>query len=89
MISLIEIYSATHALCTMHNARLSEIERGECVLDSISEIVDLAGALQIAPSELMRLPLPAPVNGHTGSIMRVWRNDCRRSAPDPGSLSRF
>jgi hypothetical protein len=30
-------------------SRLSEIERGECVLDRISEIVALASALQIAP----------------------------------------
>jgi hypothetical protein len=49
--ALIEIYSANTR--TVHNARLSEIERGECVLDRISEIVDLASALQIAPSELM------------------------------------
>jgi hypothetical protein len=49
--SLIEIYSANTR--TVHNARLSEIERGGCVLDRISEVVVLAGALQIAPSELM------------------------------------
>jgi hypothetical protein len=37
---------------TVHNARLSEIERGDASWIG-SEIVDLASALQIAPSELM------------------------------------
>jgi hypothetical protein len=48
--SLIEIYSANTR--TVHNARLSEIERGDASWIG-SEIVDLASALQIAPSELM------------------------------------
>jgi hypothetical protein len=40
-------------------------------LDSISEIVALADALQIAPSELMRLPVPAPANGETDSAINA------------------
>ncbi|MGH8967181.1 MAG: XRE family transcriptional regulator, partial [Actinomycetes bacterium] len=36
-------------------------------LDRISQIVALANALQIAPGDLMRLPVPAPANGHTDS----------------------
>jgi transcriptional regulator with XRE-family HTH domain len=66
-------------LAGMLKSHLSEIERGGCVLDRISEVVALAGALQIAPSELMRLSMPAPANGHADSTMRVWRNGCRRS----------
>lgn len=38
---------------------LSRIENGKQALDSLSQIVGLAEALQIAPSELMRLPVPA------------------------------
>jgi hypothetical protein len=40
-------------------------------LDSLSEIVALADALQIAPSELMRLPVPAPANGETDSAINA------------------
>jgi tetratricopeptide (TPR) repeat protein len=54
-------------LAGMGKSRLSQIERGEVALDSLSEIVALANALQIAPSELIRLPLPAPANGPTDS----------------------
>jgi transcriptional regulator with XRE-family HTH domain len=42
---------------------LSRIENGLRALDRRSEIVALADALQIAPSELTRLPVPAPGNG--------------------------
>jgi transcriptional regulator with XRE-family HTH domain len=61
-------------LAGMSKSRLSEIERGECVLDGISEIVALANALQIAPSELMRLPVPAPANGETDSGVEAVRS---------------
>jgi transcriptional regulator with XRE-family HTH domain len=54
-------------LAGMGKSKLSQIERGEIPLDSISDIVALANALGIAPSELLRLPLPAPANGHTDS----------------------
>jgi transcriptional regulator with XRE-family HTH domain len=60
-------------LAAMSKSRLSEIERGESALDSISEIVALANALQIAPSELMRLPMPASANGHTDSTTEAVR----------------
>jgi transcriptional regulator with XRE-family HTH domain len=58
-------------LSGMSKSRLSEIERGEATLDSISEIVTLADVLQISPSELMRLPVPAPANGHTDSAINA------------------
>ncbi|HEY3896429.1 MAG TPA: helix-turn-helix transcriptional regulator [Pseudonocardiaceae bacterium] len=54
-------------LAGMSKSHLNRIERGERALDSISEIVALANALQIASSELLRLPVPAPANGHTDS----------------------
>jgi hypothetical protein len=51
----------------MSKSKLDRMERGEIALDKISEIVALANALQIAPSDLTRLPVPAPANGHTDS----------------------
>jgi hypothetical protein len=54
--------------------KLPLIERGEIALDSISEIVALANALQIAPSELLRLPVPAPANGETDSAVEAVRS---------------
>jgi transcriptional regulator with XRE-family HTH domain len=54
-------------LAGISKSHLDRIERGERALDNISKIVALANALQIAPSELMRLPVPAPANGHTDS----------------------
>ncbi|MGH3773208.1 MAG: helix-turn-helix domain-containing protein [Pseudonocardiaceae bacterium] len=60
-------------LAGISKSRLSEIERGESALESISEIVALADVLQIAPSELMRLPVPAPANGHTDSTTEAVR----------------
>jgi transcriptional regulator with XRE-family HTH domain len=52
---------------------LSRIETGKQALDAISQIVGLANALQIPPSELMRLPVPAPANGHTDSTIESVR----------------
>ena len=52
-------------LAGISKSHLSRIERGEHALDSRSEIVALANALQIAPSELTALPVPAPGNGGT------------------------
>ncbi|HET9254996.1 MAG TPA: helix-turn-helix transcriptional regulator [Pseudonocardiaceae bacterium] len=60
-------------LAGMGKSKLSQIERGETALDSISDIVALANALQIAPSELITLPVPAPANGHTDSTIEAIR----------------
>jgi transcriptional regulator with XRE-family HTH domain len=60
-------------LAGMSKSQLDRIERGEIPLDKLSEIVALAGALQIAPSDLMRLPVPAPANGHTDSTTEAVR----------------
>jgi len=57
----------------MSKSQLDRIERGEVALDRLSEIVALADALQIAPSDLMRLPVPAPANGHTDSATEAVR----------------
>lgn len=52
---------------------LSRIERGERALDSRSLVVALAIALEIAPSDLTSLPVPAPGNGHTDSAIEAVR----------------
>jgi transcriptional regulator with XRE-family HTH domain len=61
-------------LAGISKSRLSEIERGESALDSILEIVALTNALRIAPSELTRLPVPAPANGETDSAVEAVRS---------------
>jgi transcriptional regulator with XRE-family HTH domain len=48
-------------LVGMSKSRLSQIERGERALDSLSEIVSLADVLEVAPSELIRLLARIPV----------------------------
>lgn len=60
-------------LAGISKSHLSRIERGETALDSITLIVALANVLKIAPSELMRLPVPAPANGHTDSATEAVR----------------
>ncbi|MGB6165477.1 MAG: helix-turn-helix transcriptional regulator [Pseudonocardiaceae bacterium] len=60
-------------LAGISKSKLSCIERGEIALDSRSEIVALANALRIAPSELTELPVPAPSNGHADSAVDVVR----------------
>ncbi|MGH3625795.1 MAG: helix-turn-helix domain-containing protein, partial [Sciscionella sp.] len=50
-------------LAGISEGHLSRIERGKRALDRHSLIVALAHALEIAPSELTRLPIPAPGNG--------------------------
>ena len=52
---------------------LSRIENGKHPLDSLSQLVGLANALGIPPSELTRLPVPAPANGHTDSTIEAVR----------------
>ncbi|MGH3685699.1 MAG: helix-turn-helix domain-containing protein [Pseudonocardiaceae bacterium] len=60
-------------LAGMSKSKLDRIERGEIALDKLSDIVALATALQMAPSDLMRLPVPAPANGHTDSTTEAVR----------------
>ena len=52
---------------------LSRIENGKHPLDSLSQLVGLANALEIPPSDLTRLPVPAPANGHTDSTIESVR----------------
>ena len=60
-------------LAGMSKSKLDRIERGEIALDKLSDIVALAGALQIAPGDLLRLPVPAPANGHTDATTKAVR----------------
>ena len=60
-------------LAGISKSQLSEFERGERALDRLSQIVALANALRVAPSELTRLPLPAPANGDTDSAVEAIR----------------
>jgi transcriptional regulator with XRE-family HTH domain len=60
-------------LAGMSKSKLDRIERGEVALDKQSDIVALANALQIAPSDLVRLPVPAPANGHTDATIGAVR----------------
>ncbi len=57
-------------LAGMSKATLSRIERGERS-PTLNELVALADALQIAMSDLTRLPVPAPANGHTDSTTKA------------------
>lgn len=63
-------------LAGMSATHLWRIEHGERALD-LSEIATLADALQIAPSELIKLPIPAPANGHTDSAIKAVRRALR------------
>ncbi|MGH3814313.1 MAG: helix-turn-helix domain-containing protein, partial [Pseudonocardiaceae bacterium] len=74
-------------LAGMSKSQLDRIERGEVALDKLSEIVALANALQIAPSELMRLPVPAPANGDTDAAVEAVRSAVTAASRDrPGGL---
>ncbi|MGH3901737.1 MAG: helix-turn-helix domain-containing protein [Pseudonocardiaceae bacterium] len=55
-------------LAGMGKDTLNRIERGERS-PTLSEIGALADALQVSVSELTRLPVPAPANGHTDSTI--------------------
>ncbi|MGH3694941.1 MAG: helix-turn-helix domain-containing protein [Pseudonocardiaceae bacterium] len=72
-------------LARISKSHLSRIERGERALDSRSEIVALANALQIAPSELTELPMPAPGNGAVDAGVDALRLSLQRVSF--GSLS--
>ncbi|MGH3980410.1 MAG: helix-turn-helix domain-containing protein [Pseudonocardiaceae bacterium] len=52
---------------------LSDIENGKAPLDSLRVVTALAQALEIAPSELTRLPIPAPANGETDAAVDAVR----------------
>jgi DNA-binding XRE family transcriptional regulator len=60
-------------LAGISRSHLSRIERGERPLDSRSETVALANALQISPTDLTRLPVPAPGNGNADSALVAVR----------------
>ncbi|HEU0086114.1 MAG TPA: helix-turn-helix transcriptional regulator [Pseudonocardiaceae bacterium] len=58
-------------LAGMSRTTLQRIESGQRTLEKHSEIIALANALQITPSELTRLPVPAPANGQTDSAIQA------------------
>lgn len=59
-------------LAGMNRMTLQRIEQGQRPA-TLSEIVALANALEIAPSELTGLPVPAPANGHTDATTEAVR----------------
>ncbi|MGH4025164.1 MAG: helix-turn-helix domain-containing protein [Pseudonocardiaceae bacterium] len=59
-------------LAGMSASHLHRIEHGQRPV-TLSEIRALANALEIAPSELTALPVPAPANGHTDSTIEAIR----------------
>jgi Helix-turn-helix domain len=60
-------------LSGLSTATLSRIENGLRALDSRSEIVALANALQVAPSDLVEMEVPAPGNGTTDVAVEAVR----------------
>ncbi|PZS33192.1 MAG: XRE family transcriptional regulator [Pseudonocardiales bacterium] len=62
---------------------LSRIENGERALDRRSLIVALADALQVAPSELTKLPVPTSSNGDGDAVKAVRRALIAVSRDDP------
>jgi transcriptional regulator with XRE-family HTH domain len=60
-------------LAGMSKSHLSQIERGERALDSLSEILALADVLKVAPSEIVKLPVPAPGNSGTDAALNEVR----------------
>ncbi len=59
-------------LAGMATSTVHRIEHGQRTV-TLSEIIRLANALEIAPSELTKLPVPAPANGHTDSTTEAVR----------------
>lgn len=60
-------------LAGMSTTTLHRVETGQRALDSRSETVNLANALEIAPSDLTSLPVPAPANGGTDVAVEAVR----------------
>ena len=60
-------------LAGVSSSHLHRIETGTRPLDSLTLILALADALQVAPSELVRLPVPAPGNGPTDGAINAVR----------------
>jgi transcriptional regulator with XRE-family HTH domain len=58
-------------LAGMSKSELSRIELGQRALDRRSKIVALANALQVAPSELTRVDVPAPGNGDNDAVVEA------------------
>ncbi|MGH3785256.1 MAG: helix-turn-helix domain-containing protein [Pseudonocardiaceae bacterium] len=67
-------------LAGMSKSHLQRIERGERALDRRSEIVALANALQVAPGELTKMPVPAPGNGDTDADVNALRLAIQRAS---------
>jgi transcriptional regulator with XRE-family HTH domain len=65
--------SVVAGLAGISTGHLSRIERGERALDRRSVIVALASALEISPSELTSLPVPAPDDGGADAAVRAMR----------------
>jgi transcriptional regulator with XRE-family HTH domain len=59
-------------LAGMSASTLHRIEHGERAV-TLVEIARLADALQVPPSELTTLPVPAPANGHTDGSIEMLR----------------
>jgi transcriptional regulator with XRE-family HTH domain len=57
-------------LAGMSKDTLNRIENGK-LSPTLAEIGALAGALQISVSDLLRLPVPAPANGHTDGTVEA------------------
>jgi len=70
-------------LAGMSKSKLSLIERGELALDRRSDIVALANALQIAPSELTRIPELTTGNGEGPAVKAVRRALIAVTRDDP------
>ena len=60
------------ALAGMSYSTLNRIELGRRAV-TLAEITRLADVLQVAPSELTKLPVPAPANGHTDTTTEAIR----------------
>ena len=71
-------------LAGMSKSQLDRIERGEVALDRHSDIVALANALRVAPSELTSFDVPAPSNGEGEAVQAVRRALIAVSRHRPG-----
>lgn len=60
-------------LAGISRSQLSDLERGERV-PSLKHIARLAKALAVSPSDLLRLPFPAPLNGRTDAAIEEVRH---------------